>query len=294
MTSSARIWPRDADSTVTIVGVGLIGGSIAAALKKRGFAGRIIGVGRNASRLEKTREAGLIDAPTTDLASAASEAGTIVFCTPVDRIVEDVRDAAPHCRAQTLLTDGGSVKGAICRALDGQLPESATFIGSHPLAGSEKQGFEHADADLFAGRTCVVTPNERTPVGGQLELLISFWRQLGFASVVKMSAQTHDEILALTSHLPHAVASCLAVLVSEPDQQQLASTGFLDTTRIAAGDPELWSAILLNNSEAVLRVMDRFVEELSEIRAAIENGDAGGLKKLLAQAKTNRDGLKRS
>ena len=166
--------PLPAEETIAIIGVGLIGGSIAAALKKRGFAGRIIGVGRNASRLENAKAAGLIDACSTDPAEAAGQSDLIVFCTPVNLIVEGVRDISATCRPGTLITDAGSTKGNLCRELSSEFAEVVTFIGSHPLAGSEKQGCEEADPDLFQNRVCVVTPNDTT-AADQISRLNAFW-----------------------------------------------------------------------------------------------------------------------
>lgn len=273
------------DQNIGIVGVGLIGGSIAAALKKRGFEGEIVGCGRSASRLEAARTAGLIDTVTTDLAQAARGCRLLLFCTPVDRIVEGVLAAASHSSAGTLISDAGSVKGLICRGVAHRLPEGVTFIGSHPLAGSEQQGFEHADADLFNGRVCVVTPDEQTPAN-QLSRLTAFWRLLGL-NVIEMAVDDHDRALAETSHLPHVVAAALASTLSERNRS-LAATGFRDTTRVAAGHPELWVPILLGNSEEVVRSIDAHSQKLEAIRDAIANHDSVTLKKLLQAAKNNR------
>ncbi len=273
------------DETIVIVGVGLIGGSIAAARKKRGFGGRIIGVGRNRARLETARNTGLIDQVTTHLADAAQQADLMIFCTPVDLIAEGVKAAAPHCRRYTLLTDAGSVKQTICQKICGFLPQGVTFIGSHPLAGSEKNGFEYADPDLFDGRVCVVTPDESTDA---LSRLTVFWQSLGLC-VVEMSASDHDKALARTSHVPHVVAAALASSLSESNRL-LASSGFADTTRIASGDPDLWVAILLANADEVVRGIEAHCQTLDEFRESIANRDATALKKLLQLAKTKRDG----
>ncbi|MEX2286640.1 MAG: prephenate dehydrogenase [Planctomycetaceae bacterium] len=274
--------------TVVIVGVGLIGGSIAAALKSRGFRGKIVGVGRDRKRLADAQSAGLVDVGTLDLAEAAADADLFVFCTPVDRIAAGVHEAARWCRTGTLITDTGSVKGSICHALSSGLPGGATFIGSHPLAGSERQGFEHADADLFEGRVCVVTPDVDTPAE-PLRHLESFWQSMGCA-VVKLSAADHDRALAETSHLPHAVAAALAATLS-PGNRQLAASGFCDTTRVAAGDPDLWTAILLANSDEMAERLSAFGDKLDEFAAAIAKRDEAVLKRLLQQAKTARESV---
>lgn len=272
-------------SSVAIVGVGLIGGSVAAGLRARGYSGKIRGVGRNADRLQKAVEAGLLDGYTTSLREHASE--LVIVCTPVDRIAKDVRLAAENALPETVMTDVGSVKGVVCRELKGELPGGATFIGSHPLAGSHHQGFEHADPNLFDGRVCVVTPTEDNHLG--IGAVRACWELLGMKTVT-MSPDKHDEILAMTSHLPHLVAAALAGAL-EDSESEFAATGFADTTRIAAGEPSLWVPILRQNSAAVLASIQRFQGQLDDLRAALETGDGGVLGSLLATAQANRNSL---
>lgn len=274
--------------TVVIIGVGLIGGSIAAGLKACGFTGRIVGVGRNLSRLQAAESAGLIDSATVELAEAAGQASLLIFCTPVDRIVEGVRTAAANCRPGTLLTDTGSVKGSICRDLANSLPDEVTFIGSHPLAGSEHRGFEHAQPDLFQGRVAVITPNLSTPEQ-ELARLKRFWQSLG-STVIEMSAAEHDRVLALTSHLPHVAAAALVEMLPA-GTRPFAASGFCDTTRIASGHPDLWRGILLENADEIVNKIDTYIDKLAEFRACLTGRDHDGLKNLLEVAKTNRDRL---
>lgn len=282
----AQVDHHEVATHVAIAGVGLIGGSIALALRNSGFTGSITGIGRNRQRLEAARQHGLIDRWTTDPAEAGATCDLFVFCTPVHKIVAGVRQAAAASQPGTLLTDAGSSKEELCTALRDGLPEGVTFIGAHPLAGSEKQGFEHASATLYHGRTCVLTPWPESPPA-QCARLRSFWELLGM-KVVERSPAEHDSALARTSHLPHVVAAALAATLSREDCQ-LAATGFRDTTRIASGDPELWQAILESNQPAVLAAVDRFQGELDRFRKALQDGDGPGLKKLLEDAKRNRD-----
>ena len=274
--------------TVAVVGVGLIGGSIAAALKQRGFRGAVIGVGRDRDRVDRARQTGLIDTAADDVRAAARDADLLVFCTPVDRIVEGARAAAAHCRPGALLTDAGSVKRRICEALRDGLPQGVTFIGSHPVAGSDRRGFEHADPNLFDRHVCVITPDAQTPAAA-LDRLRAFWQFLGM-KVIQGSAAEHDATLARTSHLPHVVAAALAEAVP-PHLYELAGTGFRDTTRIAAGSPDLWVGIILDNAENLLPAIDACEERLREFRDAIARGDAVLLRGLLENAKANRDAL---
>lgn len=275
--------------TLAIVGVGLLGGSVALAARQRGIARRVIGVGRNEARLEQARQAGVLDDISTDLVAASAQADLLVFATPVNLIVAGVREVASVCRPGTLITDVGSTKGHLCRELADSQPIAASFIGSHPLAGSEKQGWEHSRADLFDGRVCVVTPTE-TSRRDEVARLTAFWQAIGM-SVVEMSPEAHDCALAQTSHVPHVVASALARTLAD-ENRSLAATGFADTTRIAAGDPNVWVPILLDNRDAVLASLDEFSTQLAAIRSAIAQGNADDIRRLWDHGKAIREQLK--
>jgi prephenate dehydrogenase len=199
-----------------------------------------------------------------------------------------IRTAARTAQTGTLFTDAGSVKGPISTELSNGMPDGVAFIGSHPLAGSERGGFEHARADLFDGRVVVITPEPETPAA-DIARLRAFWEFLG-ADVVELTADQHDEFLAHTSHLPHVVAAALAAALPEA-ARPFAATGFRDTTRIAAGDPDLWTGIVLQNADNLLAALDAHTAALAEFRAALAAHDAARLKSLLQQAKTNRDAL---
>lgn len=274
--------------TLAIVGVGLIGGSLAAAVKTRGVARRVIGIGRSPAKLEGAIQRGWLDEATSDLAAAASVADFIVFCTPVDRVVSGVREAAAACRCNTLITDAGSTKAEICEALETGLPPGIEFIGSHPLAGSEKNGYEHSDPHLFANRVCVLTPHARSSDSG-LQRLRSFWSLLE-ARVVEMSPTAHDRAVAEISHFPHLTAAALAATLA-PEHRALAARGFRDTTRIASGDPDLWTSIFMCNAEQVGHSLEKFDAILNEYRQALRQRDPVALRKLLEQGKIIRDQL---
>lgn len=274
--------------TLVVVGVGLLGGSVALAARQRGIVRRVIGVGRTAARLEQSRDAGLLDDISTDLVAAASQADLLIFATPVNLIVAGVREVAPACRPGTLITDVGSTKAHLCQTLSTGLPSSASFIGSHPLAGSEKQGWEHSRADLFEGRVCVVTPTE-TSRRDEVARLAVFWQAIGM-TVVEMSPDAHDRALAQTSHVPHVVASALARTLLD-ENRLLAATGFADTTRIAAGDPNVWVPILLDNRDAVLHSLDDFSSQIAAFRDALARGDADQIRHLWEQGRAIREQL---
>lgn len=261
--------------TLAIVGVGLMGGSLALAAKQRGLAKQVIGLGRTQSKLDSAVELGLLDAGTTSVAELA-DAQFIVVCTPVDRIVADVQNVMNVVGDHAVVTDVGSVKQPICDVLGTQFPER--FVGSHPLAGSEKGGFQHSEAELYCGRRCVVTPLSDTPEQAT-RIVEQFWTTLGM-DVQRMAAEEHDRILAVTSHLPHVVAAALASLLTE-HEAPFAATGFRDTTRVAHGEADLWTAILQQNSGHVHQELGRLINELAQYKRALETNDAESLRALL-------------
>lgn len=268
-----------------IVGVGLIGGSIGAAVRQNGIASKVTGLGRSAARLAAAVKAGCIDAATEDVGQF-EDCDLVVVTTPVDHIVDDILAVSRHCRPGTIITDAGSVKGSICNSI----PRDAgiRFVGAHPLAGSEKSGFEHADAQLFQGRVCVLTPDDKTH-SDALEAVRRFWKALGMI-VHEMSPAEHDRQLARTSHLPHLVAAALSCLLYEKDRPFVAS-GFRDTTRIAAGDPELWRAIVAANASAIQEETGRLIQLLTKWRDYIGAEDWDQLADALRQGKDARDAI---
>jgi prephenate dehydrogenase len=274
--------------TLAIVGVGLIGASVGLAAKRRGVAERVVGVGRRPEVLDQARALGAIDAGSLELPAAAA-ADVVVVCTPVDLIAAQILDLAPACKPGTLLTDAGSAKAAIVEQVEARLsPGGAAFVGSHPLAGSEKRGPEFADADLFRGRLTVVTHTPRTN-SEALERTVAFWMALG-SRVRLMSPAAHDRALAMSSHLPHLAASALAGVLPQ-ELHEVTATGFRDTTRVAAGDPSIWTGIFLQNRAAVLDALGRFADRLDEFQAALKAADADAVDRLLSEGKKVRDAL---
>lgn len=271
--------------TVAIIGVGLIGGSIGMALRARGEAGRIVGIGRDPARLEEAQRLGAIDAATTDAARGVAEADVVVVCTPVDRISADVIHAAHAAGRDTLLTDAGSTKRAIVEAAEGDDATRSKFVAAHPIAGSERSGVAHARPDLFEGRACILTPTVRTPPD-RLDRARGFWSAVG-CRVFELDPATHDIHLARTSHLPHAMAAALASLVG-PDLVPLAAGAYRDASRVAGADPALWAPIFLANRDALLDALDALAGSLSEFRAALERGDEPALRAWWEAARQNR------
>ena len=278
---------------VAIVGVGLIGGSIGLALRKLNLAEKVTGIGRRQVSLRVARRVGAVTNTTIDLAKGVADAELVIVCTPVGRIIDDVRRAAEHAPEGTLITDVGSTKRTIVEALDGSgpeggLPRGCRFLGGHPLAGSEKAGPSHATAELFDGRIALLTPTRNTRAE-DYDLVEEFWEALG-SVVIKMSADEHDRALAMTSHLPHLAAAALAATV--PEQYfRLTGTGMQDTSRLASGDPELWRQIITLNREHVLGALEQYGGKLAAVHAAIRDGDDDTLTKFLTTAKRNRDAM---
>src|SRR5262245_46431588 len=273
--------------TLSIVGVGLLGGSIALACRQRRLVGRIVGCDPSTDTLARAQGRGMLDETTTDACQAVARATLVVFCAPVDRLSDVIGSCADACRPGTLLTDVGSTKSALVRRLAGRLPAGVSFVGSHPLAGSEKAGPDHARDDLFEGKLVVLTPAGDPPAA--VSTIGAFWQALG-ARVETMSPEQHDEALAVTSHLPHLVASVLAGVLPL-EWKRLTATGFRDTTRLAAGSPEMWRAIFQSNQPALLTAIDEFAAHLARFREALARGEGERLRLLLEQGKYVRDSL---
>jgi len=273
---------------VTIIGVGLIGGSVGLAVHARKLAARVVGVGRDSKTLARAVELGAIDSFTVELSAGVKDADLVVVCTPVDRIAEVILAAMPHVRSGTIFTDAGSTKQNILSSLAGRLPEHVAYVPAHPLAGAEKAGVEHARADLFESRITITTPGPKADpkAVGRVE---AFWESLG-TRVVRMLPGDHDCILASTSHLPHAVASGVAA-VTPTDWLPLTAGGFRDVTRIAAGDPELWAAIFLANCDPVLAALSAFTARMADLTRLLNAGDGPGIVRWLTEAKQVRDAL---
>jgi prephenate dehydrogenase len=274
--------------TVAIVGVGLIGGSIGLALRQRNLAQNVVGIGRRQASLRIARQMGAAHHTTIDLNKGVADAELVIVCSPVGRIVEHVRQAAHHCPERAILTDVGSVKQAIVEPLDSGLARGCRFLGGHPVAGSEKTGPANASAELFEGRVAILTPTKNTRAE-DFDLLEEFWQSLG-SVVVKMTPEEHDQALALTSHLPHIAAAVLAMTVPER-YFRCCGSGMLDTSRVAAGDPELWRQVLSLNRDHVLTALEQYGANLAALHGALRDNNQDEITRFLTLAKKNRDAL---
>lgn len=276
--------------TLAVVGVGLIGGSVAAALRRRGAVGRVLGVGRHPHSLVQARQLGLIDEAVT-LEQAAARADVILLAAPVAAIETLLAELNPHLRPDTLVSDVGSTKANVVAAARKVLGARMNqFLAAHPIAGAEQTGPEAADAALFEGRTVVLTPTDEATVAARTRLT-RLWELCG-ARVVVMDPESHDRALASVSHLPHFLSAVfMAQVAGAPDADRrlgLAGTGFRDFTRIAAGSPEVWRDIFLANRAAVLAELQGFKSELEDLERALETGDGQALFDFLERAAVAR------
>lgn len=282
------------EKRIIVAGVGLIGGSIAAAIRKRDPDCEVIGVGRCEARLTSAAKAGLL----TDWSTQYSEdlfadRCCVVVCLPVHLIGREVCRIAELAGAEVLITDAGSVKAMICAEVAQHGAAAERFVGAHPIAGGEQGGFEHADAKLFQNRVCVVTKPGSSSAAEQLaERARRFWQQIG-CRIVDMTPEDHDRVLALTSHLPHLMAAVTTAVVGQ-ENFSLAGSGFRDATRIAAGDAQLWTAIMAGNRDPLMDAVRSAEHHLAKYRMALETRDDRQLMALLSGAAEQRRQLDNS
>ena len=277
---------------ITLVGVGLLGGSLGMAMRKRRLAGSVVGFVRRAVSVVECEGLGAVNLATLDLQRAVEGAELIVLCTPIAQMRGLVDQMLPALKPGAIVTDVGSVKDSVVRDLEALVAKAgAHFVGSHPMAGVEKMGVAAARADLFVGAVCVVTPTRKSNPGA-VRKVEQLWKSVG-ARLLKLTPKAHDALVSRSSHLPHVVAAQLANLVLSPghskEQGMLCANGFRDTTRIASGSPEMWRDIALANRKNISRSVDAFVAELKKFQSALKSGDAKAVEKIFATAKQRRD-----
>ena len=273
---------------VAIIGVGLIGGSVGLAIKKKRAAGEVVGVFRRKSTLKKALRRKAVDSGTLNLKIGVSDADLIILASPVHLIPRLAKEAGRYAKAGALITDVGSTKqwivGEVEKSVDGL--RGIRFVGSHPMAGSERTGVEFAREDLLDRSPCIVTKTPRTDLKA-LNKIVKFWTALG-ASVKVMSPEEHDRSAAFISHLPHLAAYSLAGAVPERDLAY-AAEGFKDTTRVASSDPALWADIFLTNKKELIKASKAFEGYYKKVVKVLSKGDRSGVRKKLQAAKAKRD-----
>ena len=275
---------------ITIIGVGLIGGSLALALKERNLAKAIFGYGRDQTRLEEAQKSNVIDAFSTNIKEAIDEANIIVIATPVGTFKDILHQIEPLISSNVIITDVGSTKSDIVNIVNDVLKDnSSCFIPAHPIAGKERSGFEVSDSKLYDGKKVIITPQE-TNSPESIDVIDQMWKNVG-ADVDFMSAESHDNLLGMTSHLPHMLAfSLVNYLVDQnPNASIYAGGGFKDFSRIASGDAIMWRDICLQNKNQIMNHLRGYQSTLDDLLEAINDEDSEKLGQLFTTAKKTRD-----
>lgn len=277
-------------NNVCIIGVGLIGGSLGLDIKKHGLAKKVVGVVRRESAIKESLDAGVVDEATMDLTKAVSEADLIIFATPIATIVKVAQKISSAAKDNAIVIDVASVKGKLVPELDEIFGSRIRYVGTHPMAGSEKKGVFGVKEDLYLGATCIITPTDKTNKEA-VRTVVDFWSQIGAKTLI-LSLEEHDKLVALSSHLPHlAAAGLVNVLKEEENIKQCIGPGFRDTTRIAGSNPDLWCEICEWNRDKIIETLDRYQKEFAEIAEIITAKQWDRLADKLNQAKTFRDSL---
>jgi len=279
---------------LAVIGVGLIGGSFALALKKARVVRRVVGVGRTRKNLATAVRMGILDSSTLDAAAAVRDSDLVLIGTPVGQMPEVMAEIAPHLDAKTVITDGGSTKQNVIayarRFLNGHFDR---FVPSHPIAGTENSGAAAAFADLYRDRNVIVVPQRETRASA-LRLVRGAWEACG-ARIIRLEAEQHDQIFGAVSHLPHVIAFALVSMLAKQREARtllgFSGGGLRDTVRIAGSSPEMWRDICIANRDALLPLLDDFADELELARGAIENADGAALTQMFARARAARGRL---
>ena len=282
---------------VAIIGVGLIGGSLGMILRQKALADHVIGVGRRVENLQTAVRMGAINRYVLDPKEGVSGADLVILATPVDTYRSHLKDWAHSLVPGAIVSDVGSVKGALVEQSEAAMPAGVHFVGAHPIAGKEKTGAAAATDQLFQGARCILTPTRQTDAKA-LDRIRQLWQEAG-SIVLTMEPYLHDQILGAVSHLPHAAAFALMNALADLRDQQLPALdlaghsggGLRDATRIAASSPEMWRDIFLWNRENVVSLIERYEGALATLKHLIKAGDAAGIQKLLERAKGERDQL---
>lgn len=273
---------------VAIIGVGLIGGSIGLTLKKKKLARKIIGVARTQKTLSNALKLKAIDKATRNIKEAITNADLVILCQPISAIIASLPKISQSLKAGAIVTDVGSCKDKIVKTAESHLPRNVFFVGSHPLAGSEKKGVNFSDAKLFNNSLSILTVTSRTNKKA-LKAIQEFWHKLGAKTVI-LKPEVHDDIVASISHLPHMLAFSLINSIPQAFLK-FSSTGLKDTTRIALSDPEIWKDICLSNSQKIFNSLNRFEAALSILKRQVLRKDSAGLLKSFLKAQKKRKSL---
>ena len=280
---------------VTLIGIGLIGSSLAHVMRRERLADHIAGHARSSATRDRAMELGLVDSIHKRAGEAVIDADMVIVCVPVGACAAVAAEIGPHLKPGAIVTDVGSVKTRVVEMMVPHMPDGVHFIGGHPIAGTEQSGPDAGFASLFEGRWCILTPSPETDVVA-CDRLEAFWRACG-SSVERMDVVHHDLVLAITSHVPHLIAYNIVGTaydleeVTKSEVIKFSAAGFRDFTRIAASDPVMWRDVFLNNREAVLEMLGRFTEDLTALQRAVRRGDGDGLQDLFTRTRAIRRGI---
>ncbi|MDP8245674.1 MAG: prephenate dehydrogenase/arogenate dehydrogenase family protein [Candidatus Hinthialibacter antarcticus] len=274
---------------IGIYGVGLLGGSVGLAIKRRWPQAQVVGIGRSVERLNEAVQCGAVDEISTQPDAIEPKLDALILCTPVRLIPENFKQTLASLTPNAVVTDVGSTKDELVAQCEAVAGNRVRFVGSHPMAGSHETGVAAARAELLDGRVCIVTPNE-TSDAEAVKLTLEFWQELGMR-VTEMSPADHDRLTAHSSHLPHLTAKALCRVAEAQGDAILpvVGTGFHDTTRLAAGSPDIWFDICLDNQSAICDALTALSDELISLKKLIESGDEAGLREFLEKAKAWKD-----
>lgn len=280
--------------TICILGLGLMGGSLLKALRASGKDYRLVGWSHTMNVRERCKELQLCDAVKDEIGEAVAGADFIVLCCPVDIMVSLMGTALDHLSPNAVITDVGSTKASVCQGMAQILPKQVSFIGSHPMAGSEKTGLENAKEDLFKGKTCFVTPCPKSSNKHIVAEVKAFWEGLGMKTA-EVTPVVHDKIVAHISHLPHMLSSVLGDFLNHQDTSwsQFSGPGLRDTLRIAGGDPKLWQGIAIDNKEELILALQGYESRLKFLIQALKNDEEGELHSLLASGQAYQKLIKK-
>ena len=287
--------PAPLFNRLTLIGVGLIGGSIARAARALGIVDTIVATSRSEPTRKRIEQLAIVDTVVDTAADAVADADLVIVCVPIGACGAVAQEIGPHLKPGAVVSDVGSVKGAIIRDMAPHIPRGVHFVPGHPVAGTEHSGPDAGFAELFVNRWCILTPPKGTDAKA-VERLSQFWKAFG-ANVEIMSAEHHDLVLAVTSHVPHLIAYNIVGtafdlrLVTESEILKYSASGFRDFTRIAASDPTMWRDFFLHNKDAVLEVLGRFNEDLATLTRAVRRGDGEGLYNAFAERRAIRRGM---
>jgi prephenate dehydrogenase len=279
-------------NSITLIGAGVLGGSLALALKRRQLATKVVACVRRDSTLAECKKLQIADVVTQNLKEAVQGSELVILCTPLSQMAQLVAEMSASLKNGAIVTDVGSVKGTVVRELEPLVRQAGgVFVGSHPMAGSEKTGVAAARAELFENAICLVTPG-RYATPDAVAKVEDFWKSVGGVPL-RLTPEAHDELVSRSSHLPHVVAAELANYVLSPvhpkEQGLVCANGFRDTTRISASSPEMWRDIALANRQNLVRVLGVFIEDLQEFQLALERQDVTAVEEFFAKAKQRRD-----